>query len=689
MRWNLRMTAAERGIWKSTELRRRLAEAGLEISAGKMSALWTGTPTMVRLDDLDVICVVLQCAPEDLLKPEPDKVAARRPSQVKSATGSEGEGDHTAARTQPDPAAGVIQGRPRPCQRCGLKPRAARRTVHCFDCMPGGPIAPPPCRRCGATTDFYASGLCSRCHHYAPQRVDSCRDCHAWGAARTNKWLCRACVTWRIEHPVVASCTTCGDNVNVSARRICRLCHSQARRTRVHRELFNVRAASRLGAQLFFADMHKKRTNVARRPVDVVAPARPPWPDRPVAHRQLLLFVQPWQLAGNRRTVGPARDQVLAEALDAQVAACAAVAGWPDQYTSDVRCGIRLLLAMQDTPGAAIAASEAQVLTQLRLPVRTVMEVLDEVGMLDDDRTPAITRWFEQRTVRLPEPMGGELRVWFDVMHLGATTPPRTKPRHPTTIKIYLAAVLPALKQWTDDGHDSLREITHNDVVAALPPAGARRGVFGRGARSIFATLKARKVIFANPMVNVEMGSDSNQPPGFVDLDGVRLALNSPDPARALIAALAAYHGLRSGQLIALHLTDVRDRQLHIGERVIPLAETVRRTLPRLAQPPGCPLADDDQSAPVHPLPHHRPASTPSVVDGSGSHSTCPAACRRCARTASFTRPSPPAATPDGCATCSASALDRPPATPTRSANQVSIRADRSTLSLRMSHSSR
>ena len=89
MRWNLRMTAAERGIWKSTELRRRLAEAGLEISAGKMSALWTGTPTMIRLDDLDVICAVLECAPEDLLKPEPDKVAARRPSQVKSATGSE------------------------------------------------------------------------------------------------------------------------------------------------------------------------------------------------------------------------------------------------------------------------------------------------------------------------------------------------------------------------------------------------------------------------------------------------------------------------------------------------------------------------------------------------------------------------------------------------------------------------
>ncbi len=80
MRWNLRLSAAERGIWKSTEMRRRLAEAGLEISAGKMSALWTGTPTTIRLDDLDIVCAVLECTPDTLLIPEPEKVAARRPA---------------------------------------------------------------------------------------------------------------------------------------------------------------------------------------------------------------------------------------------------------------------------------------------------------------------------------------------------------------------------------------------------------------------------------------------------------------------------------------------------------------------------------------------------------------------------------------------------------------------------------
>jgi putative transcriptional regulator len=86
MRWNLRMVAAERGIWKSTELRRRLADAGLEISTGKMSGLWTGTPTTIRLEDLDVICAVLDCTPTELLICEPEKVAAARPKLAEASS---------------------------------------------------------------------------------------------------------------------------------------------------------------------------------------------------------------------------------------------------------------------------------------------------------------------------------------------------------------------------------------------------------------------------------------------------------------------------------------------------------------------------------------------------------------------------------------------------------------------------
>lgn len=87
MQWNLRLRAAERGIWKSAELRRMLADAGLEISAGKMSSWWAGTPITMRLEDLDVLCAVLECTTDDLMSLEPDKVAARRPRTSDVANG--------------------------------------------------------------------------------------------------------------------------------------------------------------------------------------------------------------------------------------------------------------------------------------------------------------------------------------------------------------------------------------------------------------------------------------------------------------------------------------------------------------------------------------------------------------------------------------------------------------------------
>jgi len=74
MRWNLRLAAAQRDIWKASDLQRMLAERGLVISAGKMSGLWSGKPVSLKLDDLDVICAVLGCEIGELLIPEPDKV---------------------------------------------------------------------------------------------------------------------------------------------------------------------------------------------------------------------------------------------------------------------------------------------------------------------------------------------------------------------------------------------------------------------------------------------------------------------------------------------------------------------------------------------------------------------------------------------------------------------------------------
>lgn len=75
MKWNLRITAAHRGIWKASEMQRLLAERDLTISAGKMSGLWSGTPNTVKLDELDVIRAVLGCEIGELMTPEPCNAA--------------------------------------------------------------------------------------------------------------------------------------------------------------------------------------------------------------------------------------------------------------------------------------------------------------------------------------------------------------------------------------------------------------------------------------------------------------------------------------------------------------------------------------------------------------------------------------------------------------------------------------
>ncbi|MFZ0873713.1 MAG: helix-turn-helix transcriptional regulator [Pseudonocardiaceae bacterium] len=67
MKWNLRLAAAHREIWKASQLQGMLAQAGLVVSAGKMSHLWAGQPVTIRLDDLEIICTVLGCTPNDLL----------------------------------------------------------------------------------------------------------------------------------------------------------------------------------------------------------------------------------------------------------------------------------------------------------------------------------------------------------------------------------------------------------------------------------------------------------------------------------------------------------------------------------------------------------------------------------------------------------------------------------------------
>jgi hypothetical protein len=282
-----------------------------------------------------------------------------------------------------------------------------------------------------------------------------------------------------------------------------------------------------------------------------------------------------------------------------------------------------------------------------------VLDILAVAGMLDDDREPPIIAWYSSQVAELPEPMATEVCTWFEGLRAGSTIPPRSYPRSPVTVRLRVRCAAPVLQAWAAAGHTSLREITRDDIKAALPSSGSPRSVMGQALRSLFRLLKARKLIFADPMAHIRTGRPETRQPLPLDLTTLRDALDPGYPARAALAALVAFHALRNAQLRSLQLTDIRDGRLRLPGRTILLAAPVRQRLtawldnrarrwPHTANPHLF----------INAIPRCGPprSATCGSTRPSASHP------RRSARTASCTKRSPPAATSDASATCSASA---------------------------------
>ena len=478
--------------------------------------------------------------------------------------------------------------RPKMCESCGKKPQAYHSRRLCYDCKPGTAGRPLPCRRCSSTGDYYAEGLCSRCHQYAPQEVDSCRDCGAWGVTRTNKWRCGGCLGWRTANPTSGVCVGCRHDLPVNAKGACRLCWRQAKLVRQEGQPLDVVGANRDGRQLFFANMHSfkhrvRPTSVAFRPPVPYGPRRPR--SRAKEFRQLTL--QPVPIIATARRFGfpDPPDPKLAAVLDDLVCEHATGHGWSFETSRRVRVAMRVLLGLRSSAGLPFRASEVASLVAFGLPARPVLAVLAGAEMLDDDRADAIETWFDRQIRVLPEPMKNELRTWFEILRCGSPTSPRSRPRDAVTIRTRVNWSLPTLKAWASQGHRSLREITREDIVAALPGSGNPRATLGRALRSVFATLKGHKVIFVNPTARIDVGAFERRIPLPADPLELQAALDSADPSRAVLAALIVFHGLRPVELRDLRLIDVRNDRLHLADRSIPLATPVKLRVARyLAQ---------------------------------------------------------------------------------------------------------
>ncbi len=475
------------------------------------------------------------------------------------------------------------------CSVCGTNRVAMPQVAFCFTCWPGGPVTPPPCLKCGSRQDYFAAGLCIRCHPWGDPGPDSCRDCLAWGATRTHKWLCRGCASWRVKYsnPAlgggIGPCPSCGRTLTLGARGFCRLCQKQATYAREPGQPWDPILANKHGQQLFFTYMFTSPANPPPRPDATVeqTPDSPTQQIRPIEpttrYQQLPLFAAEPDLAAHGRAGLHQRahpDDVAP--LEAVAHELAATHHWSRRQTRDAIIGVKIMLGIQHDGRGPIHASEVEALRDIDLTVWPVLEILSTAGALIEDRTPYIDAWFHERIDQLPPPMIHELGIWFDIKKNGSTTPPRARPRSQTTIQLQLGWALPTLRAWASDGHTSLRDITRADIQNALPTGEPERPRVGQGLKSIFRTLRARKVIFLDPTSQVPTGQHPPRQPLPLDIDLVAARLKSENPATAVVVALIAFHGLRVQQLQRLRLTDIRDGKLDVDGRTIPLADPVR-----------------------------------------------------------------------------------------------------------------
>lgn len=446
------------------------------------------------------------------------------------------------------------------------------RVDYCYECLPGGPFRAPACRVC-ESSKYFSDGLCDKCHPGGPLNPGSCRGCLAWGVFRAYGWRCWVCRWWQTHYPL-GDCLSCRRNTRICEQGVCRLCLEQARMLQEPGRAIDLAHGNRCGQQLFLANMRFQRSRTPRLKPEPRRTRSKADTFTPVVWRQVALF-----------EFDPDPDVIKEQALAADseliryckdiVADHAARHGWSKRQRNDVIRSLRLLQVLQDTPGAKINASDVLQLPRYDGNINSTLDVLAAAGLLIDDRVSNVERYFAGKTTSLPAKMKAELEIWLEVMLKGSDQPPRQRSRDPSTARIHILGITPIVQTWAEEGHQTLAEITPEQVRAALPESGARRNFAEFGLRSLFGVLKARKLIFTNPTRGMRATPVNATVPLPLDTDAIRSSLNSSDPAVALAVALVAFHALTGKQLTALNLTDIVDGRLSLDGRDIPLASPV------------------------------------------------------------------------------------------------------------------
>ena len=451
------------------------------------------------------------------------------------------------------------------------------------------------------------------------RKAASCADCLAWGVLNNGR-RCGSCSVWRHKHPGESACDGCGRTLAVKDG-YCRLCWQQAR--------YQSRLAGGLprGAvsvledgrrlpwqQLFFDRMQ------LRRPHDRVRQhggrGAPPKPPPAPAGRPAFRWIQPRLFEAWRdfTRFDEDADTDLGNPWLAWGLYLAWQSGEARGWQRGLRFSVRralIIVLSRHRPGDTVRYSEIVPLQQaLALRAGRTAEVLQEMGVLDDDRRPAFEDWLEHRLDGLAPGIRSDTEAWLRTLRDGG---PRSRPRSDSAAWSYMSCLRPLLLAWSSQyGH--LREVTRDDVLAAIGELnGNRRHNVLIALRSLFAFCKKRKSIFRSPVQGIRVGEYPQgviQPMSQDEVDQAAEAAVTPQARLGLV--LAAMHAARVKAIRELRLDDVDlgNRRITIGGRSPPARRAHARDPARVARLPHRPLAVHGQSLPAGQPPQrqwHRP----------------------------------------------------------------------------------
>jgi hypothetical protein len=400
-------------------------------------------------------------------------------------------------------------------------------------------------------------------------RLRSCDHCLAWGVLTER--LCKACRSFASTHPA-DQCATCDRDLPVDGG-VCRPCRKQASLIAGpgYKTALELSVADVTGHQLWF---HFGRlARAGRRPADVLPAAAPAGAVRLRSHWvQLLLFDLPRDLSRVSAQLPPV-DAALADLLEAEAGRLAELRGWSPRTLSLTKRGLRILMAVHG-PGEPVRARTVRQLTARNMPFPHITDTLAAAGVLEDDRPDTLAVWLDEQLAGLPAQICAELGTWLGLLRHGG---PRRRPRSRRTIVRDIYSIRTFLTG-TGGRYSTLRQVTRDDITGWLASRpGRSRPQDASTLRSLFGTLKAERLIFANPTRGIRVARRNPSVPAPLPphLIIATTAAARDDPALQVVVALAGVHALLPGQIRHLRMDqiDLASRRLDPGGLDRPLDE--------------------------------------------------------------------------------------------------------------------